>query len=124
MSALATAAGLGCDWQAAAGVEAGLSGVVVDGSIRDVDEIRELGLAVWSRCVTPRTGKWRLQAAEVNGPISCAGLEVVPGDLVVADLTGVCFVPAALAGEIAGRALDVAGEEGKLLAARRPDGAR
>jgi 4-hydroxy-4-methyl-2-oxoglutarate aldolase len=101
-------------------LEAGLSAVVLDGSMRDLDEVREMGFAAWSRFVTPRTGKWRLQAAEVNGPIHCAGYEVVPGDLVVADLTGVCFVPASLAGQVAARTLEVAGREGEMFAARRP----
>jgi 4-hydroxy-4-methyl-2-oxoglutarate aldolase len=77
-----------------------IAGCVVDGAIRDVDSIRELGFAVWSRGVTPLSGKHRLRALELNGSVSIAGLTVDPGDLVVADATGVCIVPHTFATEV------------------------
>ena len=43
--------------------------------------------------ITPVTGKWRIEAAEINGPVLIGGVQVHPGDLVVADDTGVCFIP-------------------------------
>lgn len=73
--------------------KAGVSGVIVDGAVRDVDELSSSGLAVWSRAVTPRTGRWRLQAVSVNGAVGCGGVQVRAGDLVCADDTGICFVP-------------------------------
>lgn len=81
----------------------GIAGCVIDGAIRDVDSIRELGFPVWSRGVTPVSGKHRLQALELNGPVSLAGIAVMPGDLVVADATGACIVPQGFAGEVLAR---------------------
>jgi regulator of RNase E activity RraA len=94
-----------------AALEAGLSGIVVDGAIRDVDTIRMLGLPAWSRGITPRTGKLRLQAVSINTEICCAGQPVAPGDLVLADQTGVCFVPRELAERVSRDIIVVAERE-------------
>jgi len=75
------------------GKRQGEMGAVVDGGIRDVGQSRELGYPIWSTERTPMTGKWRLEAMEINGPVVVCGIRVEPGDLVVADDTGVCFVP-------------------------------
>lgn len=90
-------------------VRAGVRGVVVDGAIRDVGEIRDTGLPVWSRAVTPRTGRWGLEAIAINGPIGCGGVQVRAGDLVCADETGICFVPAEVMHEVAERSLAASG---------------
>jgi regulator of RNase E activity RraA len=100
---------------AAAAVAAGLGGCIVDGGVRDIDEIAELGLPVWARHATPVTGKFRLEAAALNTPISCAGVQVRPGDLVLADDTGICFVPPAVAGELIARVLEVSQAENAHL---------
>jgi 4-hydroxy-4-methyl-2-oxoglutarate aldolase len=78
----------------------GIAGCVVDGAIRDADSVLELGLPVWARGVTPVSGKHRLRAVELNGPVALAGLTVEPGDLVLADATGVCVVPRANAADV------------------------
>lgn len=96
---------------AAAGVRAGLAGAIVDGGVRDIDEIRLAGFPVWSRSVTPVSGKGRLEPAAINGPISCLGVQVLPGDLVLADETGVCFIPIAIAPEVVDRIFEVARKE-------------
>ena len=85
-------------------------GAIVDGTLRDPDQYREMGWPVWCRGFTPITGKWRNQTVEVNGTVQIAGIAVRPGDLVCADEAGVCFVPYALAAEV-------------LAAARKIDGA-
>jgi regulator of RNase E activity RraA len=100
---------------AQAALAAGVAGCIVDGAVRDLGEIRALGLPVWSRSVTPVTGKWRLQAVSVNRPVACAGVQVRPGDLALADETGVCFVPAELAGQVVERVLEVARREAAEL---------
>lgn len=87
---------------------AGVSGVVVDGAIRDLEEMEEIALPIWSRAVTPRTGRWELQAVAINGAISCGGIQVRAGDLVCADRSGICFVPGERANEVAERTLTVA----------------
>jgi len=98
-----------------AALAAGVAGCIVDGAIRDLGEIRAQGLPVWSRAVTPRTGKWRLQAVSVNRPVACGGVQVRAGDLALADATGICFVPAGLAGRLAERVLEVARREAAEL---------
>jgi 4-hydroxy-4-methyl-2-oxoglutarate aldolase len=96
----------------------GLSGAIVDGGIRDTDEMREAGFPVWSRYVTPVTGKSRLEAIEANAPVACGGVQVVPGDLVLADETGVVFVPLHIADEVIAAILRVAeAEAGDLFVA-------
>ena len=91
---------------AEAGVRAGLAGLVAFGAIRDVDEIVEAGLPAWARRITPVTGRGRIEAVEINGPIDGAGVQVVPGDVVVADASGISFVPAARFAELAARVLE------------------
>jgi 4-hydroxy-4-methyl-2-oxoglutarate aldolase len=49
---------------------------------------------VWSRSVTPVSGNYCMAAIEVNGPVALAGVPTGPGDLIVADGTGICVVPA------------------------------
>jgi 4-hydroxy-4-methyl-2-oxoglutarate aldolase len=71
----------------------GLAGLVIDCGVRDVDAIRKLDYPTWSRGVTPITGKYRFETVEINGPIVCAGVSVRPGDLILADGTGVVIVP-------------------------------
>lgn len=78
---------------AAVAHRAGCAGAVIDGSFRDPDSGRERDFPIWSRGVTPITGKWRLQTVEINGRVRIAGVAVDAGDLVVADEAGVVFVP-------------------------------
>ena len=70
------------------------------GGVRDVAHSHSVGYPMWSTEVTPVTVKWRIQTVEINGDIEIGGVRVSPGDLVVADDTGVCFVPAARAAEV------------------------
>ena len=79
-------------------------GAIVDGGARDVDHSRAIGLPVWSKSVSPITGKWRVETVAVNKPVTICGIAVNPGDLVLADETGVCFVPRERAAEVLARA--------------------
>jgi 4-hydroxy-4-methyl-2-oxoglutarate aldolase len=74
-------------------VKAKLAGNIVDGGVRDVEDIHELKYPVWARGVTPISGKYRIEAVEINGPVNIAGVQVNPGDLVIADDTGIVFIP-------------------------------
>lgn len=78
---------------------AGGRGAVIDGACRDTDENRELGFPVFSRAVTPRGThtmfSGRSQDIEYGVPISCGGVLVHSGDIVVGDELGVVVVPAA-----------------------------
>lgn len=78
------------------GKNSGFAGAIVNGAVRDVPAIRAIGFPVWSAGVTPITGKFRMEAMEINGPVRVHDVLVCAGDLVVADDSGVCIVPAGL----------------------------
>ncbi|MDW7668671.1 MAG: RraA family protein [Bacillota bacterium] len=71
----------------------GLAGNIIFGAARDVNTIKELDYPVWSCGTTQITGKFRMECIELNGPISLCGILVIPGDLMVADDSGVCVIP-------------------------------
>lgn len=77
------------------GKRQGERGAIVMGGVRDVRHSRSIGYPLWATEITPVTGKWRLETVEINGEIDICGVRVNPGDLVVADDTGVCFIPRA-----------------------------
>ncbi len=79
-------------------------GAVVDGGARDIDRSRAIGLPVWSKSISPMTGKWRVETVAINKPVTICGVTVNPGDVVLADETGVCFVPRQRAAEVLARA--------------------
>ncbi len=66
-----------------------VSGVVIDGGFRDIDEARELGLPVFGRAAVPVTARGRIAEHGWNEPIAVAGVDVSPGDWLVADGSGV-----------------------------------
>ena len=73
----------------------GGAGVVVDGCLRDIAAIKELGLGLWLRGATPNFHTQTVQfPAAINVPIACGGRSVLPGDLIVADDDGAVVVPA------------------------------
>jgi regulator of RNase E activity RraA len=78
----------------------GFIGAIVDATLRDPQQYREMGWPVWCRGFTPVTGKWRMQTVEVNGTVQICGVQVRPGDLVCADEAGVAFVPRERAAEV------------------------
>jgi regulator of RNase E activity RraA len=82
------------------GKRQGEAGAIVFGAVRDVAHSRRIGYPIWSTEVSPVTGKWRIQTVEINGDIELAGVRVSPGDVVLADDTGVCFIPADRAAEV------------------------
>ncbi len=70
----------------------GLAGVVLDGSCRDTEDIREMGFPVFSRGVNP-SGTVKASLGQINVPITCGGIEVHPGDIILGDCDGVVVVP-------------------------------
>lgn len=82
------------------GKRQGEAGAVVFGGVRDVGHSRRTGYPVWATEFTPATGKWRIETVEINGEIVVADVRVAPGDIVLADDTGVCFIPRARAAEV------------------------
>ena len=73
-------------------VERGIGGLVIDGAVRDVAEIRELGFKVYARAVVP-AGPHKGFGGTIDGAVSCGGCPVRPGDLIIGDDDGVCVVP-------------------------------
>jgi 4-hydroxy-4-methyl-2-oxoglutarate aldolase len=96
----------------------GLAGALVDGAIRDVDEIRDIGFPVWYRTRSPRQSPGavhdRIEPVQVNVPVSFGGQVVFPGDIMVADENGVATVPAAEATEVLDSARKVARRENDI----------
>jgi len=96
------------------GKRQGEAGAIVEGGVRDVAHARALDYAIWASDITPVTGKWRVETVEINGPVQIGEVRVAAGDLVVADDTGVCFVPRDMVLEV----LDAAEQKAKAEAVR------
>ncbi len=95
----------------------GFAGTIVDCGVRDVDAIRRLDYPTWARGFTPITLKYRFETVEINGPIVCAGVPVRPGDLIVADGSGVVVVPSELIEKVLVEAEKAVAKEGDLIRA-------
>jgi 3-hexulose-6-phosphate synthase / 6-phospho-3-hexuloisomerase len=91
----------------------GIEGVVVDGAVRDVDEIRALNYPIYSSGITPNAGDPK-GMGEINAEITCGGQLVRPGDYIVGDDSGVVVIPKERAYEIARRAREVEKMESRL----------
>lgn len=78
---------------ASIGKRQGEAGAVVDGAVRDIAHSRGIGYPVWCKGASPITGKWRIETVAINVSVAICGIPVKPGDLVIADEVGVCFVP-------------------------------
>lgn len=73
---------------------AGAAGIVVDGFVSDVQEIRRHGLPIWCRGDAALMSKLLVVGGAMNIPVSCGGVAVTPGDAVIADDAGICILPA------------------------------
>ena len=91
----------------------GVEGVVIDGAVRDVDEIRDLEYPVFASAITPNAGEPK-GMGEMNAEITCGGQAVRPGDYIVGDDCGVVVIPRERAYEIARRAKEVEKTESRL----------
>lgn len=96
-------------------VKAKMAGNIVNGYVRDVEEILEHGYPVWSRGVTPISGKHRLETVEINGTVICGGVTVNPGDLVIADDTGVVFIPCEYIEEVVNKMIEALKKEESVM---------
>jgi len=76
-----------------------LGGLVIDGAVRDLLEWAEEGMPIFARGHTHR-GPSKDGPGEINIPVSCAGMAVLPGDLIIGDADGVIAVPAAEAEDV------------------------
>ncbi len=69
----------------------GLSGFVVDGAIRDAQGVKALDIPVYAKAVNPK-GPFKNGPGEINVPICCGGIVVLPGDIIVGDLDGIVVI--------------------------------
>jgi 3-hexulose-6-phosphate synthase/6-phospho-3-hexuloisomerase len=91
----------------------GVAGVIIDGAIRDTDDIQEIKFPAYARNVSPHAGEPK-GFGEIQVEISCGGQHVHNGDWIVADQSGIVVVPKDRAQEIANRALDVLERENRI----------
>lgn len=93
----------------------GMSGVIVDGGVRDVKEVRTLGLGIYARSVVPSSTVSRFAGIARDVEVKCAGVSIRPGDWIVADEDGVVRIPAAQAAEVLKRAQEIDDRETKMV---------
>lgn len=87
-----------------------LAGVIVDGSIRDIDTLSKIDFAVYARGVTPN-GPYKNGPGEINVPISFGGKVIQPGDIIVGDADGLVVIKPEEAKELAQKAKAVLDKE-------------
>jgi regulator of RNase E activity RraA len=89
----------------------GARGAVVDGLVRDVKKIEELGFPVYAAGVKPVDSRGRGLVIDYNVPVECGGIIANPGDLLFADYDGVVVIPAAAVDEVVSMATDKVSRE-------------
>lgn len=94
-------------------INKGVVGVVIDGAVRDVDDIRRLNFPVFAVSITPNAGEPK-GFGEINAEIQCCGQTVKPGDFIVGDDNGVVVIPKERGYEIARRAVEVEKTERRI----------
>lgn len=107
-------AGLG-GLMATAAKARGMAGIVLDGGVRDLAEIRSLGLPVFSRSVSPGSSVGRFASVAKDIPVTCGGIQITPGDIIVASEDGVVVVPKAQEQAILKRAQEIDDRETKMV---------
>jgi regulator of RNase E activity RraA len=98
-------------------VRRGVAAVLVDGACRDIDESRALGLPVFARAAVPVTARGRVAEHSCQEPITFGAVAVKPGDLVIADGSGIVFVDQSRAEDILSTAEDIHAREQRMAEA-------
>ena len=97
----------------------GVSGVIVEGPARDIDEAIELGFPVYARSVTARTARGRIIEVATGQPVTIGEVTVADGDYVLADGSAVTFIPSSQLERVVGEAEKIAAREGLMAKAAR-----
>jgi 4-hydroxy-4-methyl-2-oxoglutarate aldolase len=98
-------------------VRRGVSAVLIDGACRDIDESRELGLPIFAKAAVPVTARGRVAEHCFQEAITFGSVAVMPGDLVLADGSGIVFVSRLRAEEVISTAEDIHAREQRMAAA-------
>ena len=97
----------------------GVSGVIVEGPARDIDEAIELGFPVYARSVTARTARGLIIEVATGQPVTIGEVTVADGDYVLADGSAVTFIPSSQLERVVGEAEKIAAREGLMAKAAR-----
>ena len=97
----------------------GVSGVIVEGPARDIDEAVDFGFPVYSRSATARTARGRIIEVATGGPVTVGEVTVADGDYVLADSSGVVFIPAAELERVVGEAEQIVAREAAMAKAAK-----
>lgn len=107
------------DLQSLAAKLRGLAGAVIDGACRDIDAIREIGFPMFTRGVVPMTARGRIQQEAWNVMVQLGGVQVRPGDWIIADGSGVVVIPQERAEEVISAAEAIVAREEAMAEAVR-----
>ena len=93
----------------------GVAGVVTDGAFRDSPSIAEIGIPAFAAAMNAHSNKTVHHPSEIQVPIACGEVAVIPGDIIVGDAEGVVVIPIQLAEEVAQTAVEMEDRERFLL---------
>lgn len=91
-----------------------LNGTVIDGAARDIEEIKDIGYPVFARGISPK-GSYKAHPGSINVPISCGGVSIEPGDIVVGDREGVVVIDPERAPDVLKDAKQKLADEDEML---------
>jgi regulator of RNase E activity RraA len=92
----------------------GCVGVILDGNLRDTEGLKDIGLQVFYRDLSPLNGIGRWEMVAERAPVTIGSVTIEPGDVIVADDDGVVVVPAAVAEAILDKAEEINGAESRV----------
>jgi len=90
-----------------------VAGIIINGGVRDIKDIREIGLPIYAKHFCARAGEPK-GYGEINIPIEIDGVKIRPGDFIVAEDEGIIVIPREIAQEVANRALDIKEKEDRI----------
>lgn len=94
----------------------GIIGAICDGAVRDMEEVEEVGFPVFAKSHLPMTARGRCVQGDYNCQIQICGVQVNPGDIVMADVNGFACIPLEHAEEVLKEALNIKEHEAKMIA--------